>query len=114
MSAYFLHQPSRAKLTLHPSISIPSTKTKSQQSTPRTSISTDSMKTPILSSQETTAPSENRKIAKSTNAKTLLRAVQKRWRDHHESVQGSYELYYGQGASTGRTLGNPFVEVKKV
>ncbi|TLD29923.1 hypothetical protein E2P81_ATG06576 [Venturia nashicola] len=108
MSAYFLHQPSRANIILHPSIS--SSKNTSQQSTPRTSYES-TLKTQLVSSSE--EKEENKEIGKSTTKK-LLKAIQQRWKDHRESVRASHELYYGQGTSTGRALGNPFVEAKKV
>lgn len=106
MSAYFLHQPSRAKLTLSPSIS---SKDTSQQSISRASEDS-TLKIPIISLKETTTPEENQK---KSATRTLLKNIQQRWKDHHESVQESYELYYGQGTSTGRVLGNPFVAPPK-
>lgn len=99
MSAYFLHQPSRTKLTLHPTIS---SKATSQQSTPRASY--DSMKSPIISEKQISASEKTEK--------GLIKAMQQRWKEHQESVRGSYELLYGQGTSTGRVLGNPFAPKK--
>lgn len=72
------------------------------------------MKAPIISTQEITAPWEKQQKAKADTTRNLLKAFQQRWRDHRESVRGSYELYYGQGTSTGRPLGNPFVAPKEI
>jgi hypothetical protein len=98
MSAYFLHQPSKASLKLHPSIA-----PTSNQSTPRASTSTarsyDSMKAPILSEKLVEAKKEQ------STSKKILQSIKQGWKEHHESVNASYEAYYGQGASTGRILG---------
>jgi hypothetical protein len=97
MSAYFLHQPSKASLKLHPSIA-----SGSSQSTPRASTSTersyDSMKVPMLSEKQTSAKKES-------TPKRIIQSLKQGWKEHHESVQASYDAYYGQGASTGRILG---------
>jgi hypothetical protein len=103
MSAYFLHQPSRASLKLTPSIQTTS-------STPRASTSTersyDSLKSPILSEKNQTISSSSEKISRTP--KKILQTIKQGWKEHHESVQASYEAYYGQGASTGRILGNAY------
>jgi len=103
MSAYFLHQPSRASLKLHPSV-------QSNESTPRASTSTqrsyDSMKSPILSEKPACAISSSEK--KTSTPKKILQTIKQGWKEHHESVQASYDAYYGQGASTGRILGNAY------
>lgn len=102
MSAYFLHQPSTASLKLSPSV------TSSKQSTPRTSY--DSMKAPIISEKGTSAHSHSSSQAKkeASTSKKVLQSIKQAWKEHHDSVQGAYELYYGQGTSTGRSLGNPY------
>jgi hypothetical protein len=37
-----------------------------------------------------------------SKSKKLLESIKKGWKEHHESVQAAYEIYYGLGTPEGR------------